>query len=198
MEESNKVIIISSPSGGGKSTIVRYLLSQRKDLSLSVSACTREIRKGEVNGEHYYFMSEEDFRKKIDQRLFLEWEEVYPGNFYGTLKSEVDRLWELDKVVLFDVDVKGAKNIKRYFEDNALSIFIKPPSFNVLKERLVKRNTETSEDLRKRLARVKYELTFEEVFDVVVINDDLETAQKEALEIVNKFLTSSEIKDFQD
>ena len=183
-----KLIIFTAPSGAGKTTIVKHLLKNRKDLSFSISACTRAARYGEVNGMDYYFMSVEEFRKKVKKGDFVEYEEVYENQYYGTLKSEIDRLWKMGMNVLFDIDVKGAHNIKKAYGDRVLAVFVKPPSFEVLKNRLENRKTEDEQSLKKRIKRVKEEMTYERYFDVTLINDDLETSFSEAMKIVSEFL----------
>ncbi len=184
-----KLVIFSAPSGAGKTSIVRGVLHETPQLEFSVSACSRLMRPGEKNGADYYFMTPDAFREKIEQGAFLEWEEVYPGNFYGTLRSEVDRIWQAGRHVVFDVDVAGGLNIKKQFPEQSLAIFIKPPSIQELKKRLLLRNTETPESLEKRLGKAAYELTFANQFDREVINDDLQTAIKQTIEIVHDFLT---------
>lgn len=186
--DTNKLIIFTAPSGAGKTTIVRHLLKTRKDVSFSISACTRPPRHGEVNGMDYYFLSAEEFKRKVTQGDFVEYEEVYENQFYGTLKSEIDRLWANDKHVLFDIDVKGALSIKRAFGAQALSIFVKPPSFETLKQRLINRRTEDEASLRKRIQRVREEMTYERHFDVTLVNNNLELALSEAEHLVETFL----------
>ncbi len=188
MKRKAKVVIFSAPSGAGKTTLVHRLMEKVPGLSFSVSATSRAPRKGEKNGVDYYFLTVEEFKKKIDEGAFIEWEEVYPGQYYGTLASEVERLANEGKTVVFDVDVLGGINIKRIFGDNALAIFVKPPSPEVLEQRLKKRSTEDEESLKKRLARAKKELEYEKEFDKVIINDDLECAVKEVVETVTGFL----------
>lgn len=193
-----KVIIFTAPSGGGKTTIVRHLLhSYADDLDFSVSATSRGKRSGEIDGKDYYFLSKEEFQDKIDSGAFLEWEEVYTDLFYGTLTSEVDRIWSLKKHIIFDVDVKGAQSIKSYFGDKCLAIFIKPPSLNILVNRLKSRGTEDEQSLRKRITRVKHEMTYEHLFDKILVNDILEVAQKEAALMVEEFIFK-EYKFFED
>lgn len=183
-----KAIIFSAPSGSGKTTLVRHLLDHNKDLNFSVSASTRDRRgRTEQDGKDYYFLSPEEFKKKIDNDEFVEWEEVYEGNFYGTLKSEIKRIWDSGKNVIFDVDVKGGISLKKYFGKNALSIFVKVPSIEVLKERLKDRGTETEESISRRLYKVKFEMSFEDKFDVVLINDDLEESKKKAQQLYDDF-----------
>jgi len=183
-----KLIIFSAPSGSGKSTIVNYLLMCGVQVEFSISACSRAPRGEEKHGEHYYFLSPEEFKAKIDADEFLEWEEVYEGRYYGTLRSEVDRIWAKGKQVIFDIDVLGGVNLKKQFGDSALSVFIKAPSVEVLKERLIARNTEDQANLKMRLDKAEKEMTYAKEFDLVIINDDLETAQKEAYQKVTDFI----------
>jgi guanylate kinase len=183
-----KAIIISAPSGAGKTTIVKHLLSAIPELEFSVSACSRAKREAETDGRDYYFISAEEFRKKIENDEFVEWEEVYPGNYYGTLRSELQRIWEKGCFPIFDVDVKGGLNLKKYFGEKGLAICIKPPSISELKERLKKRGTETEESFQKRLGKAEQELTYAEHFDRIIVNDQLENASAEAVGIVNEFL----------
>jgi len=183
-----KVVIFTAPSGAGKTTLVRHLLNNIPELSFSVSATTRSKRYYEENGKDYYFLGPELFKKKIEEGAFLEWEEVYESCCYGTLKSEVERIWSLDKNVIFDVDVKGAVNIKQYYGDQALAIFVKPPSIDALLNRLKSRKTETLESLQQRMSRAKMEMNYEKEFDFTIINDDLNLAKKEAIELVGTFL----------
>lgn len=183
-----KVIIFSAPSGAGKSTIVNYLLSKNLGLEFSISATCRSPRGKEQQGKEYYFLTQNDFKEKIAAREFLEWEEVYPGCFYGTLQKEVERIWAKGHTVLFDVDVKGGVNIKKKFGDQALSIFIQAPSIEVLKKRLISRATDSPEKIEERIAKAEYEMSFANKFDTVIINDNLETAQKAAEKKVKAFL----------
>ena len=184
-----KVVIISAPSGAGKTSIVKYLLGFRElNLAFSVSACTRPRREGEINGTDYYFLAVSEFKDKIDDGEFLEWEEVYKNNYYGTLRSEVSRIWSMNMHVLFDVDVMGGINLKEKFGDNALAIFIRPPSIEVLKSRLEARGTESADKIRNRVNKASLELKFARKFDVMVLNDELEKAQAEAYKIVAAFL----------
>jgi guanylate kinase len=186
---SMKVIIFSAPSGAGKTTIVRHLSGIPKyNLAFSVSACTRPPRMHEVNGVDYYFLSLEEFKEKLHNKEFLEYEEVYKDNFYGTLKSEVERLHHENKTVIFDVDVKGGLNIKKYFGDKALAVFVKPPSLDVLQKRLLQRSTESEEKLKMRLGKAVYEMKYEPFFDKVLVNDDLKQALAEAEKMVSEFL----------
>lgn len=186
-----KLIVFSAPSGSGKTTLVKYLLSQPElKLAFSVSATSREKRKGETEGEDYYFLSVEDFLNNKGKGAFLESEEVYPGTFYGTLKSELDRIWASGRHVIFDIDVVGGLNIKKQFPDKTLAVFVRPPSVEVLESRLRKRQTESEEKIKIRVAKAKRELTFENRFDVVIENTSLEQAQKEAYKLVNRFLNT--------
>lgn len=184
-----KLIIFSAPSGSGKTTIVRHLLSKYNNLGFSISACTRDRRgRNEVHGKDYYFLTPDDFKQRIDNDEFVEWEEVYPGGYYGTLKSEIERLWAEGKHVIFDVDVKGGLKLKEYFGERALAIFVKAPSEEAIKERLMMRGTETEDSLSKRLFKVKFEMSFQDRFDIILVNDNLETALKKAEELVENFL----------
>lgn len=186
-----KAIIFSAPSGSGKTTLVRHLLDLNNDLDFSVSASTRDKRgRTEQDGKDYYFLSAEEFKNKIDNDEFVEWEEVYEGNFYGTLKSEVHRIWKSGKNVIFDVDVKGGISLKKYFGKKALSVFVKVPSIEVLMERLKDRGTESEESLSRRLYKVKFEATFEDKFDVTIVNDDLEESKKRAQQLYDDFRKS--------
>lgn len=183
-----RAIIFSAPSGSGKTTLVHHLLSSNPDLSFSVSATTRGKRGKETHGNDYYFFTPPEFRKKLQEDAFIEWQEVYPDCYYGTLKSEIDEIWARGKNVIFDVDVKGGINLKNYFGDRALAIFVRPPSLEVLEERLKARNTETPESLRNRLAKAEYELKFEDLFDVTVVNNDLTQARQEVQELYTNFI----------
>lgn len=186
---SGKAIIFSAPSGSGKTTIVRYLIGEYPDLGFSISACTRDKRgREEENGKDYYFLSPDDFKSKIDQDEFIEWEEVYEGNFYGTLKEEIQRIWDSGKHVIFDVDVKGGLNLKKYFGDKAIAIFVKVPSLEVLTERLKDRGTESEESLSRRLYKAKFEMGFENKFDVTIVNDNMQRSFAEAKMLVGDFL----------
>ncbi len=186
-----KLIVITAPSGAGKTTIVRHLLKTFDFFGFSISATTRKKRVHEVHGNDYFFMSVEEFKKNRRSRKFLEWEEVYENQFYGTLKSEVERNWKEGKHIVFDVDVKGAKDIKRKYPEETLAIFIKPPSVEELWSRLRNRNTEDEASLKKRFARSKRELKYEKKFDKVLVNDDLEVALKEAEQLVLDFIKPS-------
>ena len=185
---AGKAIIFSAPSGSGKTTIVKHLLDSNSDLGFSISASTRDKRgRTEQNGKDYYFLTPDDFKRKIDNNEFVEWEEVYEGNFYGTLKSEIDRVWKSGKNVIFDVDVKGGLNLKKYFADKALAIFVKVPSIEVLKERLNDRGTETPESLSRRLFKAKFEMGFSDKFDVVLVNESLDKSLAEAQRLYDNF-----------
>jgi len=185
---AGKLIILSAPSGAGKSTLVHHLLNSNLNLEFSVSATSRAPRLNEKEGIDYYFLTPEEFKQKIANGEFLEYEEVYPDCFYGTLRSEIDRITQKDKNVIFDVDVKGGLNIKRQFGDQALAIFVAPPNMEALKERLLKRGTETHEMIQKRIEKAAYEMSFAPQFDKIIINDDLEKAKKEIEETVRDFL----------
>ena len=185
-----KAIIITAPSGAGKTTLVKKLLASREDLAFSVSACTRNKREGEEDGRDYYFLDVREFQRKIRRNEFLEWEEVYTGMFYGTLRSEVDRIWNEGKAVIFDIDVKGAKHLKEQLGEKSRAIFIAPPSVEVLKERLQGRGTENEESLKKRVDKSLAEMTFEKNMDLTVVNDDLETAYRELSSLVDEFLSN--------
>lgn len=183
-----KVIIFSAPSGAGKTTIVRHLLGKYKQLMFSISATTRKRREYEKEGVDYYFLNTEDFKQKIKSNAFLEHEQVYEGLYYGTLKSEIARIWALEKIVVFDVDVIGGKNLKAYFGEKALGVFVKPPSIEALTERLKLRNTETPETLKIRIAKATFELSFEKDFDVALVNNDLNTTFAEAERLIESFI----------
>jgi guanylate kinase len=190
MEDSTapKLIIFTAPSGAGKTTIVKHLLKSRSDLIFSISACTRSQRYGETNGLDYYFLTVNEFEKKIKEGDFIEWEEVYENQYYGTMKSEVEKHLAAGKHVLFDIDVKGAVNIQKHYGRRALSVFVAPPSPEALLDRLKNRKTEDEESLRKRLNRAKDELTYERKFDVTLVNDELDKALKEAEDLVDLFV----------
>jgi guanylate kinase len=185
-----KLIIFSAPSGAGKSTLVRYLLAQGLDLRFSISATSRLPRGDEKNGVEYFFLTPAEFRKRIANNEFLEYEEVYADKFYGTLKSEVDRILEKGSNVVFDVDCIGGLNIKKYYGRQALSIFVMPPSVEVLRERLEKRGTDTPQVIENRLAKAEYEMSFAPQFDVVVCNDDFDRAKEETVKLVTQFIQS--------
>ncbi len=184
-----KLFVFSAPSGSGKTTIVRHLLAQDKlNLEFSVSATSREARGFEVDGTDYYFISLQEFKENIKSDAFLEWEEVYRDNFYGTLKTEIDRIWALGKHVIFDIDVVGGLRIKKKFPDQTLSVFVKPPSVDELKIRLKKRKTESDEKINMRIAKASVELATAPQFDTIIKNYDLEVALKEAEELVSDYL----------
>lgn len=183
-----KVIIFSAPSGAGKSTIVNHLLKKNLGLEFSVSATCRAPRGQEQHGKEYYFFTQQEFRERIAANEFLEYEEVYPGCFYGTLNSEVERIWAKGHTVLFDVDVVGGLNIKQKFGDNALSVFVQPPSVAALRERLIGRATDTAEKIEERVAKAEYEMSFADKFDTIIVNDKLEEALREAEQKIRNFL----------
>ncbi len=183
-----KLLIFSAPSGAGKTTIVKEILARFDNLSFSVSATSRQPRPGEENGRDYYFMDEQEFRALIANDSFVEWEEVYPGTYYGTLRSEIERIWSRGKHVVFDVDVKGGISLKRKFGTNALSVFIQPPSPEILAQRLRQRGTDNEASIQKRLDKAAYELTFAGMFDEVVVNNQLNVAIDAAARLVSQFL----------
>lgn len=185
---SGKAIIFSAPSGSGKTTIVRHLIKNNPDLGFSISASTRDRRgRTEEHGKDYYFLTPAEFKEKIDKEEFIEWEEVYQGNFYGTLRSEIERIWAGGKNVIFDVDVKGGLNLKKYFGDRALAIFVKVPSMEVLKSRLLDRGTESEENLSSRLFKANFEMSFQDKFDKVLVNEDLNRSLDEAQQLYDDF-----------
>jgi guanylate kinase len=184
----NKLLIFAAPSGSGKTTIVRHLLARFPQLAFSVSAATRPQRAHERHGVDYYFISSEAFQHHIQQGDFAEWEEVYADNFYGTLRSEIERLWADGKVVIFDIDVQGAMRLKRKYGEQALAVFVKPPSREILVERLRSRGTEDPEALKRRIAKAEHELAYENKFDIVLVNDELEDALRKAESIAETFL----------
>lgn len=188
MEHNGKLIIFSAPSGSGKTTIVHRLLARFPQLKFSVSATSRAMRPGEQNGKDYHFLSVQDFKQYRDQDRFLEWEEVYPNQFYGTLMSEVEKIWNAGGHVVFDVDVKGGLNIKRKFPERTLAVFVAPPSLQELENRLRKRGTETEESLRKRVGKADQEMQSAPLFDRIIVNDQLEKAVQEAVQAVGQFL----------
>ena len=183
-----KAIIFSAPSGAGKTTLVKHLLNSLPILSFSVSACSREKRMNEIEGKDYYFLSKDEFQEKIQNDEFLEWEEVYDGNYYGTLKSEIEGIWKEGKHVIFDVDVVGGINLKKYFGENALAIYVDAPSIETLEARLRSRKTENEETISKRIAKAIDEIKFKSKFDLVILNDNLEKAKEEALSKVKAYL----------
>lgn len=186
---NNKVVIFSAPSGAGKSTIVNHLLNLFPELEFSISATSRAPRGQEKHGVEYYFYTSDEFRSLIADDRFVEYEEVYAGSFYGTLKSEVDRIWAKGNTIIFDIDVQGGVNLKKFFGEKALSVFIQAPSIEILRERLVGRGTDTPEAIEKRVAKAASEMEFAEgKFDYVLINDDLQTAKDEAEKVIGDFL----------
>ncbi len=185
---SGKLIIVAGPSGTGKTTIVRHLLGVFPRLAFSISACSRPMRPNEREGEDYYFLTQEQFKEKISKGDFIEWEEVYPGSFYGTLRSEVERLWKAGRHVIFDIDVKGALNLKKHFPEQSITIFIQPPSVETLMQRLKDRNTESPGILEQRIGKANLELSFAPQFDKMVYNIELDKAFKESVDIVSNFL----------
>ena len=186
--KNGKCIIFSAPSGAGKTTIVHRLLDMNIGLSFSVSACSRAPRPNEIDGKDYHFLGIDGFKEKIKNGEFVEWEEVYRDNFYGTLRSEIERIWKEDQAVIFDVDVVGGLNLKKAFQENALAIFVQPPSYDELEKRLRLRSTETEEKINQRMEKAHKELSFAPEFDYVLINDDLEKAVQKAKELVLEFL----------
>ncbi|MBP3717043.1 MAG: guanylate kinase [Paludibacteraceae bacterium] len=191
MADNSKIIIFSAPSGSGKSTLINYLLEQMPGVfEFSISATSRQPRGQEVHGKEYYFLSPEEFRSRIANGDFLEYEEVYKDRFYGTLKSEVERISANGRIAVFDVDVKGGVNIKKFYGDKAMSVFIQPPSIEVLKQRLEGRGTDAPDVIQTRLERASFELTFAPQFDKVVVNDDLATAENQLVELVKDFLNN--------
>lgn len=189
---TGRLLIVSAPSGSGKSTIVHYLMDEHPEfrLTFSVSATSRPPRENEKDGEDYYFITEEDFRRHIKNGDFLEYEEVYEGRFYGTLKNQVEEKLAAGWNVVFDVDVKGGINIKRYYGDRAMSIFIQPPSVEALRERLIARKTDEMEQIEQRVAKAEYEMSFAQQFDHIIVNDNLETAKQEAVGLLREFFKS--------
>ena len=186
---SGKLIIFSAPSGAGKSTIVHYILGCGFNMEFSVSATSRKPRANEVDGVDYYFLTTEEFRNKIRKNEFLEYEEVYPDSFYGTLRSEIERITGEGKNVVFDIDVLGGINIKKQYDEQALALFIAPPSMEVLHQRLINRGTDTPEMIAKRIGKAEFELSFAPQFDNVVVNDNLDKAKKEAEQLIRNFLS---------
>jgi guanylate kinase len=185
-----KLIIFCAPSGSGKTTIVKHLLATNPNLGFSISACTRDRRgRSEQHGKDYYFLTPDEFKKKIDNNEFVEYEEVYPGAYYGTLKSEIERVWSQGKHVIFDVDVKGGLSIKNHYKDRALAVFVKVPSMEVLEQRLRERKTDSEESISARLFKVKFEMSFESKFDMTLVNDNLEESLVKAQRILDEFIS---------
>lgn len=185
---TGKIIIITAPSGAGKTSITKYLLHKYNNLCFSISAATRQPRGQEKDGVDYYFISVEAFQQKINEQAFAEWEMVYEGKYYGTLKSELERIWQLGKTPVLDIDVKGAIHIQQQYPNQTLSLFIQPPTVSVLKERLESRGTETPESIATRVNKAAYEISFSHCFSTIIVNDDLETACVEAENIISSFL----------
>lgn len=189
MKKEGKLIVFSAPSGSGKTTIVHHLLKQPAlNLDFSISATSRDKRGTEINGKDYYFISLTDFQKHIENDDFIEWEEVYTNNFYGTFKKEVERIWSLGKHVIFDIDVIGGLNIKNKFPEKTLAIFVKPPTINEMERRLRNRKTDSEEKIKERVTKAEKELKYAKDFDVILVNDNLETAKKEAFKLVENFI----------
>lgn len=186
----NKVIIFSAPSGSGKTTLVKHVLQHFPQLAFSISCTTRNPRGNEQHGIDYHFLSPDEFRKKISENAFVEFEEVYTDKYYGTLKSEVERIWKDGKAVIFDVDVKGGISLKKYFGDQALSVFIMPPSIEELERRLVERATDDPETIKTRVAKAEEEMTFQNQFDKIIVNTDLETAKTDTEKLIEIFLNA--------
>lgn len=188
-KDKGKLVIFCAPSGSGKTTIVQHLIKNNSNLGFSISATTRSKREGiEEHGKHYYFLTEEDFKTRIEDNELAEYEEVYQGTYYGTLKSEIERLWAQGKTVMFDVDVKGGLNLKRAYGDSALAVFVKVPSVEVLEQRLRNRGTDSEESLVKRLNKVKEEMEYAPFFDETLVNDDLQTSFNKAQNLLDTFL----------
>jgi len=185
---SDKIIVITAPSGAGKTSITKYLMQQLPQLSFSVSATTRSPRPNETNGIDYYFISAESFKNKIESGDFIEWEMVYEGMYYGTLKTEIDKIWQKDQIPVLDIDVKGALHIKKLFPAETITLFIAPPSVATLRERLQKRGTETEASLERRIQKANEELSYQHQFDHVILNDQLDLACEQAVAIVKNFL----------
>jgi len=185
-----KLIVISAPSGAGKTSIVHFLLKNMPELAFSVSACSREKRENEIHGEDYYFLGVEGFKNKIAENAFLEWEPVYENQYYGTLTSEIERIWSEGKTAIFDVDVEGGLNIKKQYLTECLSIFIMPPSLGVLQERLIARGSESDESLKKRLDKAEEEIAKNQEFDSIILNDNFDIACKETMGVISNFIKS--------
>ncbi|THU41693.1 guanylate kinase [Niastella caeni] len=187
---NHKIIIITAPSGAGKTSITHFLLKEFPQLAFSISVATRKRRENEKEGKDYYFISEEDFTRKVQHNEFVEWEMVYEGKYYGTLKSELERIWHNQQVPVLDIDVKGAIHVQQQYPDTTLSIFVEPPSVDELKRRLSSRGTETAESLQARVNKASYEISFKHHFHSVILNDNLDKACKQAQEVVKKFLNA--------
>ena len=187
-DKNGRLLIFSAPSGSGKTTIVKHLLTSRDDLMFSISATSRSPRGDEIDGRDYYFLSEKEFKKKVTDGDFLEWEEVYTGAFYGTLRSEVERIWKMGKHVIFDMDVVGGMNLKNQFGDRALAVFVKPPDMHELERRLRSRGTDSEEKIQQRLEKAEAELSRARDFDRILVNRNLEDAKAEAEQMLNEFL----------
>ncbi|MBT3241743.1 MAG: guanylate kinase [Bacteroidetes bacterium] len=190
MKHTGKLIVLSAPSGSGKTTIAKELLSAGLGLEFSISACSREKRTSETDGKDYFFLSPEEFQSRIESGDFLEWEEVYPKHFYGTLKSEVQRIWDEGKHVLFDIDVKGGRSIKQLYQTQTLAVFIQAPSIEVITERLNNRSTDSPEIIAMRINKAEEELGYAKYFDRIIINDQLDTAVRETIDYVRQFITN--------
>ena len=187
-KQYNKIILITAPSGSGKTSIVKYLMKKFPSLAFSVSATTRTPRKNEKEGTDYYFISEKDFKEKIHQKEFLEWEMVYEGKYYGTLKSDIERIWNENKIPVLDIDVQGAIHIQQQYPVNTITLFVQAPSTEELKRRLESRGSETSESLQARLNKSSYEMTFKNYFEHIIINENFDSACQEAEKIIAEFL----------
>ena len=185
-----KLIVISAPSGAGKTSIVHYLLKHREDISFSISACSRKKREGEKHAKDYYFFAIKEFKNKIKEKEFLEWEEVYEDQYYGTLNSEIERIWNEGKTVIFDVDVIGGLNIKEKYPNQCLSIFIMPPTIESLRKRLISRGSESKKNLEIRLVKAKKEISKSKKFDIIILNDDFDVACREANNVISKFINN--------
>lgn len=185
-----KLVVISAPSGAGKTSIVHNILNNREDISFSISACSRKKRKGEQHAKDYYFFTIKEFKNKIKENVFLEWEEVYEDQYYGTLHSEIERIWNEGKTVIFDVDVVGGLNIKDKYLNQCLSIFIMPPSIDSLRKRLDFRDSESKKNLKIRLAKAKKEISKSKEFDIVILNDDFDVACREVNNVINEFINN--------
>lgn len=186
-----KLILLTAPSGAGKSTIAQHLLKVNPQVEFSISAATRNPRGSEKDGVDYYFISVEDFEAKIKDQAFIEWEMVYEGKYYGTLKSELERIWKENKVPVLDIDVKGAIHVKKIFGDRCLTLFIMPPSIEELRKRLIHRNTDSPENIETRINKASYEISFKNSFDKIIVNEDIDTACKEAEKIIEAFISTN-------